>query len=81
MHTYVPVFPGQETATFPIKHNNDIREATELPESDILLIGAGPSAMDIIQEACITLNATAVHVVARVAHWYVPSPVDRGSLF
>ena len=64
--------PGQETATFPIKHNNDIREASEIPKSDIIVIGAGPSAMDMVQEACITQGATNVHVVARIAHWGAP---------
>ena len=71
IHKYVPQLPGQETATFPIKHNNEIRDPSELPTSDIIVIGAGPSAMDMVQEACITQKATNVHVVARIAHWYV----------
>lgn len=73
IHKYVPQLPGQETATFPIKHNNEIRDPSELPTSDIVIIGAGPSAMDMVQEACITQKATNVHVVARIAHWYVPN--------
>lgn len=69
MEPYMPKFPGQETAKFPIKHNNNIRDATEMPDSDILVIGAGPSAMDIIQEACVTQGAKNVHLVARSPHW------------
>jgi hypothetical protein len=74
IHKYVPQLPGQETATFPIKHNNEIRDPSELPTSDIIVIGAGPSAMDMVQEACITQKATNVHVVARIAHWYDDPP-------
>lgn len=66
---YVPKLPGQETATFPIKHNNEIRESSEIPDSDVIVIGAGPSAMDMVQEACLAQKATNVHVVARIAHW------------
>ncbi|KAJ5689988.1 hypothetical protein N7462_004380 [Penicillium macrosclerotiorum] len=72
MEPYMPEFLGQETAKFPIKHNNNIRDAKELPESDILVVGAGPSALDIIQEACITQDAKDVHLVARSAHWGTP---------
>ncbi|KAK5447956.1 hypothetical protein LTS15_009455 [Exophiala xenobiotica] len=72
IHKYVPQLPGQETATFPIRHNNEIRDPSELPTSDIIVIGAGPSAMDMVQEACITQKATNVHVVARIAHWGAP---------
>ncbi|GLI74337.1 hypothetical protein PoHVEF18_002574 [Penicillium ochrochloron] len=72
MEPYMPKFPGQETAKFPIKHNNNIRDATEMPDSDILVMGAGPSAMDIIQEACVTQGAKNVHLVARSPHWGAP---------
>ncbi|KAL6249203.1 hypothetical protein RBB50_004266 [Rhinocladiella similis] len=72
VHEHVPRFPGEESATFPIKHNNEIRNPSDLPTSDIVVVGAGPSAMDIVQEACITQKATNIHVVARVAHWGAP---------
>ncbi|KAJ5544296.1 hypothetical protein N7513_007107 [Penicillium frequentans] len=72
MFPYMPKFPGQETATFPIIHNNNIREAKDIPTSDVLIVGAGPSAMDIIQQACLNQNATNVHVVARSPHWGAP---------
>ncbi|KAJ5171723.1 hypothetical protein N7492_004316 [Penicillium capsulatum] len=72
MYPYMPVLPGVETATFPIRHNNDIHDTTQLPTSDIVVIGAGPSAMDIVQEACVTHKATNVHLVARSAHWGAP---------
>lgn len=68
----MPHLPGQETATFPIQHNNEIREPEELPTSDILVIGTGPSAMDMIQEACINRGATNVHVAMRTAHYGIP---------
>ena len=70
-YKHVATFPGQETATFPIKHNLDIREASEIPQSNVVIIGAGPSAMDMVQEACITRGATDVHLVTRSTHWYV----------
>ncbi|KAJ5287792.1 hypothetical protein N7478_003478 [Penicillium angulare] len=69
---YMPKFPGQETATFPIIHNNNIRDPKELPNSDIVVVGAGPSAMDIIQQACLTNESENVHLVARSPHWGAP---------
>ena len=66
---HVPRLPGQETATFPIRHNNTIKDPSELPTSDLLILGAGPSAMDIVQEACITQGTKNVHMVVRQPHW------------
>ena len=67
----MPKFPGQETATFPIKHNNDIRDPKEIPLSDVVIVGAGPSAMDMIQQSCLTQEGSNIHLVARSPHWYV----------
>lgn len=75
MAPHLATFPGQETATFPIKHNNDVRHAGELPDSDLVVIGAGPSAMDIVQEACVTRNTTNVHMVQRTSHWYAMTSI------
>lgn len=65
---YIPKFKGMETATFPIRHNNHIREIEEMPEKGIIIIGAGPSALDIVQ-AGIQRGAKDITIVARVAHY------------
>ena len=69
---YIPMFEGIETATFPIKHNWDIRSADDLPDSDILIIGGGPSSMDICQEAAITKGAKNVTLATRKPHLGLP---------
>jgi len=63
--------PGSETATMPIVHNLSIRDKSELPDREVLIIGAGPSSMDIIQEACRngTKKVVALH---RKAHLGMP---------
>jgi cation diffusion facilitator CzcD-associated flavoprotein CzcO len=69
---FIPKFEGSETATFPIKHNWDIRSADDLPDSDILIIGGGPSSMDIAQEASITRGAKNVVLATRKPHLGLP---------
>jgi Flavin-binding monooxygenase-like len=69
---FIPKFEGDETATFPIKHNWDIRTAEDLPEDDILIIGGGPSSMDIAQEATITKGAQNVTLATRKPHLGLP---------
>ena len=71
-YSYVPHFEGQESASFPIKHNLDIRDANEIPTSGVVIIGAGPSAMDMVQEACLTRGGTDVQLVHRTPHWGAP---------
>jgi len=61
-----------ETATFPIKHNWDIRSADDLPSEDILIIGGGPSSMDIAEEAAITKGAKNVTLATRKPHLGLP---------
>lgn len=68
----IPKFEGIETATFPIKHNLEIRTANDLPSSDILIIGGGPSSMDIAQEAAITRGAKNVTLATRKPHLGLP---------
>jgi cation diffusion facilitator CzcD-associated flavoprotein CzcO len=69
---YIPKFEGAETATFPIKHNWDIRSADDLPASDVLIIGGGPSSMDIAQEAALTRGAKNVTLATRKPHLGLP---------
>lgn len=69
---FIPQFDGDETAAFPIKHNWDIRSADDLPDEDILIIGGGPSSMDIAQEAAITRGARNVTLATRKPHLGLP---------
>lgn len=71
-HPSIPKFEGMETATFPIKHNWDIRSSADLPEEDILIIGGGPSSMDIAEEAAITKGAKNVTLATRKPHLGLP---------
>jgi hypothetical protein len=71
-HPSIPLFPGSETATFPILHNNDIRTADDLPDDDILIVGGGPSSMDISEEAAITKGAKHVTLASRKPHLGLP---------
>jgi hypothetical protein len=68
----IPKFEGIETATFPIKHNWDIRSADDLPGEDILIVGGGPSSMDMAEEASITRRATNVTLATRKPHLGLP---------
>jgi hypothetical protein len=61
-----------ETATFPIKHNWDIRSSEDLPADDILIIGGGPSSMDIAEEAAITKGAKNITLATRKPHLGLP---------
>lgn len=61
-----------ETATFPIKHNWDIRSSDDLPSEDILIVGGGPSSMDIAEEASITKSAKNVTLATRKPHLGLP---------
>jgi len=69
---FIPNFEGDETATFPIKHNWNIRSADDLPDEDILIVGGGPSSMDIAQEATITRGAKNVTLATRKPHLGLP---------
>jgi cation diffusion facilitator CzcD-associated flavoprotein CzcO len=69
---WIPKFEGAETATFPIKHNRDIRSADDLPDDNILIVGGGPSSMDIAEEAAITKGAQNVTLATRKPHLGLP---------
>src|SRR5579862_3288559 len=71
-HPSIPKFEGIETATFPIKHNWDIRSSDDLPSEDILIVGGGPSSMDIAEEAAITKGAKNVTLATRKPHLGLP---------
>jgi hypothetical protein len=71
-HPSIPKFNGDETATFPIVHNWGIRTPADLPPDNILIVGAGPSAMDIAEEASITKGAKNVTLASRKPHLGLP---------
>jgi hypothetical protein len=64
--------PGAETATFPITHNFNIRKPEDLPEDEVLVVGAGPSSMDIAQLAACSRMAKKTVLLHRKQHLGMP---------
>jgi hypothetical protein len=61
-----------KTATFPILHNLQIRDADDLPDEDILIVGGGPASMDICELAAVTKGADDVTLATRKTHLGLP---------
>jgi hypothetical protein len=64
-------FSGDETAEMPIVHNNTIRSEQDLPADQVLIVGAGPSSMDIAQQ-CDRSGMKDFYLIHRKAHLGFP---------
>ncbi|KAJ3338365.1 hypothetical protein HDU93_009600 [Gonapodya sp. JEL0774] len=66
--------PGEETATFPIVHNLVIRSEKDFPSDskEIVVIGAGPSSMDIAQLAAVKTKIPTIYLAHRRQHLGLP---------
>ncbi|KAJ3084956.1 hypothetical protein HK102_000451 [Quaeritorhiza haematococci] len=67
----VPSFPGQETSKIPIVHNLKIRSKDDLPTDELIVVGGGPSSMDICQQAD-AAKTKKTYLLHRKAHLGVP---------
>jgi dimethylaniline monooxygenase (N-oxide forming) len=68
---WIARFPGDETAEMPIVHNNHIRSGDDLPSDQVLIVGAGPSSMDIAQQ-CDRKGVKDFYLIHRKAHLGFP---------
>ncbi|KXS18043.1 hypothetical protein M427DRAFT_42777 [Gonapodya prolifera JEL478] len=66
--------PGEETATFPILHNLVIRSEKDFPPNtkELVVIGAGPSSMDVAQLAATKTSIPAIYLAHRRQHLGLP---------
>ena len=66
----IPTFPDQESFQGKILHSSDVTSRDVLANKNVVVVGYGKSAMDLVQEAVAVANN--VHMLFRKPHWPVP---------